>query len=157
MLDENHNVDEACLKRVAFSVLLAFADGNFLVHSDLKKENVLVRLDQKGKLAEAKVADLGLVTSRDHWERRRRGVYSGTPVYSPPEQLHADDEHPYDARADMWSLGVLLFYLITGKFPFNGYREASDKEQDLSTLVDRISNEECPLEEIADDVSDELF
>lgn len=86
-----------------------------LVHRDLKPGNVIVCADGTVKLL-----DLGVASTLLYGATRRAepGMVVGTPQYMPPEQLRGD--HPTDIQSDMFSLGVMLYHLVTGTFPFPG-------------------------------------
>ena len=92
--------------------VVAFMHSLNLVHRDLKLENVL--LSTRGKIM---LADFGF--SR-YWEPKDPLVMSfcGTPHYCPPEIVKAEPYNPM--YADSWSLGVILFMLFYGRFPFTG-------------------------------------
>ncbi len=93
---------------------LAFLHGEGIVHRDLKPENVFIRGGDVPVLV-----DFGLVASfegargRDSLELA--GTTMGTPAYLAPEQIRGE---VVDARADLYSLGCLLFELVTGRVPF---------------------------------------
>ncbi len=93
---------------------LAFLHGEGIVHRDLKPENVFIRGGDVPVLV-----DFGLVASfegargRDSLELA--GTTMGTPAYMAPEQIRGE---VVDARADLYSLGCLLFELVTGRVPF---------------------------------------
>jgi eukaryotic-like serine/threonine-protein kinase len=85
-----------------------------LVHRDLKPDNIL--LTKKGVV---KVADLGLAKAlSDDLGLTKTGTGAGTPFYMAPEQSR-DVKH-VDARADIYALGVMLYYCLTGEVPFKG-------------------------------------
>lgn len=83
-----------------------------LVHRDLKSANVLVLPDGRVKLL-----DFGAALIRDAERITRAGDFVGTFAYASPEQLTGKE---VNARSDIYSLGVLLFRLATGKQPFDG-------------------------------------
>jgi len=92
---------------------LAFAHENGYIHRDVKPQNVL--LNGNG---EAKVTDFGIARSLDvHRGVTQTGAVLGTSEYIAPEQ--AQGEH-VDERTDVYSLGILLYELLTGKLPFTG-------------------------------------
>lgn len=83
-----------------------------IVHRDLKSENVL--LSRKG---ETKLADFGIAATQESGTvKTRAGQVFGTPAYMAPEQI---DSMSVDARADLYSFGVILFEMFAGKLPFD--------------------------------------
>jgi len=94
---------------------LSEAHRNGIVHRDLKPENVMVRNQDK----EVKVLDFGIAKDlKDNkLELTGLGMYIGTPAYSAPEQIRGEG---VDHRADIFSLGVILYELLTGRVAFDG-------------------------------------
>ncbi len=91
---------------------LHYAHALGIVHRDLKPENVMLRRDGVVKLM-----DFGIARFLDDIHVTVTGALVGSPAYMSPEQ--AQDE-VLDARSDLFSLGTLLFHLITGQLPFAG-------------------------------------
>ncbi|MFK7931577.1 MAG: serine/threonine-protein kinase [Myxococcota bacterium] len=86
-----------------------------LVHRDLKPGNVLLDVDGRG--LRPRIADFGLVKEIEARDRQTiTGTAMGTPTYMPPEQVK--DASRVDQRADLFSLGCILFELLTGSPPF---------------------------------------
>jgi serine/threonine protein kinase/formylglycine-generating enzyme required for sulfatase activity len=99
---------------------LIAADEQQLVHRDIKPSNVMLVRESDGEIL-AKVIDFGLVKSEvgessAAGELTLRG-FVGTPYFASPEQL---DRQPEDIRSDIYSLGVTLWYMLTGKPTFMG-------------------------------------
>src|SRR5580700_1859615 len=90
---------------------LDFAHGQGVVHRDLKPANILITEDGHAKIADFGVAKLNLSN------QSLGGRVLGTPAFMSPEQLNGD---PVDGRSDLFSLGVILYTMLTGYRPFQG-------------------------------------
>ncbi len=107
---------EAVFRGICSGVAAAHARG--LVHRDLKPANVLMARDERGWVP--KVADFGLakVVESSGTGKTRAGMAMGTPAYMAPEQIR--DAATVDARADIFSLGCILYALVCGEAAFQG-------------------------------------
>ena len=111
----------ALFQQVCAGVQHAHQKG--VIHRDLKPDNVLVVRD--GDKATPRIIDFGLARATNR-ELLARTMYTeqdrvmGTPEYMAPEQAAADNEG-IDTRADIYSLGVLLYELLAGELPFSSH------------------------------------
>jgi tetratricopeptide (TPR) repeat protein/predicted Ser/Thr protein kinase len=91
---------------------LAEAHGMGIVHRDLKPGNIMI--DKDGN---AKIMDFGIARSLLGKELTGEGTIIGTPEYMSPEQVEGKTADP---RSDLYSLGIILFEMVTGQTPFEG-------------------------------------
>ncbi len=91
---------------------LAFAHREGILHRDLKTDNVMMRVDGTIKLM-----DFGIARFLDESQVTMTGALVGSPAFMSPEQAR---EGNLDQRSDLFSLGTVLFYLVTGHLPFSG-------------------------------------
>jgi len=118
---------------------LDYAHARGIVHRDLKPENIMLRratgpIDPTAPLppdAEAVLTDFGVARIADAGMRTVTGTIAGTPVYMSPEQASG---MPVDGRSDIYSLGIVLYEMLTGRPPFGG-----DTETPASVLVKHIT------------------
>src|SRR5579862_8158470 len=114
-----------------------------VIHRDLKPSNVLV-IEQEGKPL-PKVIDFGIAKATDRWAVENTlltqfGQMVGTPEYASPEQAEVTTGD-VDERSDLYSLGVLLYELLSGTVPFDA---ASMRQVGLAEMLRIIREEEAP-------------
>jgi serine/threonine-protein kinase len=106
---------------------LAYAHLQNVVHRDIKPANIMYEPDSDV----VKVTDFGIARITDS-SKTKTGLVLGTPSFMSPEQLAGKK---VDGRSDLYSLGVMLFQLLTGVLPFKG--------DSLAELMFKIANEEA--------------
>jgi len=109
------SVADALHVTAGVTMALQHAHQNGLVHRDVKPSNILITLDGRIKLA-----DMGLARSviSEDTEATQEGHGAGTPIYVAPEQ--ARDARDADPRSDLYSVGCMLYQMLTGVTPFQG-------------------------------------
>jgi serine/threonine-protein kinase len=109
------STDAAMLIFLEVCKALKYAHDKQVIHRDIKPGNVLLSRD-----GDVKLVDFGIATSREEPDDglTREGTILGTPAYIAPEQI--DDARSVDRRADIYSLGVVLYEMITGHTPYPG-------------------------------------
>ena len=134
-------VDDAITIATQIGEALQEAHAKGIVHRDIKADNIM--LTSKGQ---AKVMDFGLAKLKGSLKLTRTSSTVGTLGYMAPEQIQGGE---VDYRSDIFSFGVLLFQMLTGKLPFRGEHEAA--------MVYSIVNEEpAPLTKYQPDLTQEL-
>lgn len=112
---------------------LAAAHAAGLVHRDLKAENVVVTRE-----GQAKILDFGIATILESDPLTAQGVVVGTAHAMSPEQARGGE---VDARSDLFSLGILLYELLTGNSPFRG----SNSLDELQRVISHVPPPVCGL------------
>jgi tetratricopeptide (TPR) repeat protein len=111
-----------------------------VTHRDLKPQNIMI--DEEG---EARIMDFGIARSRETKGVTEEGLIIGTPDYMSPEQVEGREAEP---RSDVYSLGVVLYEMVTGRVPFEGktalsvaFKHKTETPLDPRKLNDRLSEE----------------
>lgn len=114
---------------------LNFAHSRGIIHRDIKPSNILVSKDYQ-----AKIMDFGIAIAPDGKRLTRTGFVLGTAHYMSPEQI----THPrqIDHRSDVYSMGIVLYEMLTGQVPFDGdcdykiyKKHVEEKPPDISAIV----------------------
>ena len=116
---------------------LAAAHATGLIHRDIKPSNILIGPDDR-----VKITDFGLARAADDASLTRSGVVAGTPMYMAPEQAKGDT---LDHRADLFSLGSVLYVMATGRPPF--------RASNTFAVLKRVAEEQPrPMREVIPEV-----
>src|SRR5688500_17806118 len=110
-------IDEAVAYAIEIARALGAAHARHIVHRDVKPQNVLI--DEEGS---AKVTDFGIARSLDEDGLTADGRVLGTTDYVSPEQALGDD---VNGQSDIYSLGIVLYEMLTGEVPFHGENQVS--------------------------------
>ncbi len=109
-------VDRAVAIAIEVLDALATVHGRGVIHRDLKSPNVFLARD--GDRERVVLLDFGFAKANDAQQLTQPGELLGSPLYMSPEQCR--DPASVDARADLFSLGVILFEMLTGTWPYAG-------------------------------------
>ena len=140
IFDKSITVSDAVEYAIQTAEGLAHAHQAGIIHRDIKPENIMITDD--GQL---KILDFGVAKIADA-DVTQKGTLLGTISYMSPEQAAGET---VDARSDLWSLGLVLYEMITGRQPFN--------HDEISTMISTILlREPVPVSEIAENVPPEL-
>jgi len=132
--------DEAIDIAIQAAQGLTRAHEHGIVHRDIKPANIILTADST-----VKIVDFGLAKLSGRTMLTRVGMTLGTIAYMSPEQANG---HRVDQRTDIWSLGVMLYEMITGRLPFRGDYEQAIIYQILNAEPEPVvtSRPETPIE-----------
>jgi serine/threonine protein kinase/Tol biopolymer transport system component len=134
-------IDEAleAAQQIARGLVKAHRSG--IVHRDIKPANLMITADEI-----VKILDFGIAKLAGAAGLTRIGASLGTPGYMSPEQARGEE---VDHRTDVWSLGAVLYEMVTGRRPFRG-------EHDQAVLYALFNQEPDPVEQLRPDAPPEL-
>jgi len=115
-----------------------------IIHRDVKPENILI--DREGRV---RVTDFGIAKALAGPSRTRTGMMVGTPEYMSPEQAQGRE---LDRRADVYSLGIVLYQMLTGDVPFRTDSAVATALQHVSTPPPPLRERNADLPEYAERV-----
>ena len=137
--NEDISIGEALRLMQEVMDALQYAHDNGVIHRDMKFSNVLICRDLNGRRA-AKVIDFGIAKVSDTGDSiTQRGDVLGSPHFMSPEQISGD---PLDHRTDVYSLGIMLYKIVAGAYPFR-----ADNPQGI--LAGHLMREPAPFSEVA--------
>ena len=145
LLAENRNLprERACAITIAICDALDYIHRNGVVHRDLKPENIMIDAEDRIKLIDFGIA--GKAGAR-RLTFGKLSQIAGTPDYISPEQVKGKRG---DGRSDIYSLGVILYEMVTGETPFSGTNP-------FLVMNDRLVNNPIPPRELNKEISPEL-
>lgn len=131
---------------------LSHAHSHGVVHRDIKPSNIMLEASERGKPM-VKIVDFGLAKQVDDQSGFiSQGSTVGTPLYTSPEQVKNEI---VDYRSDIYSLGCVLFAMLTGKPPFRGETAMATFEMHVNRDVSEISLDDC-LESLSEESREDL-
>jgi serine/threonine protein kinase len=128
---------------------LAAAHNHNLIHRDIKPANIWLEDAGAGRPERAKILDFGLARLQrdDAQHLTRTGLVIGTPGYMAPEQARTGQ--PLDGRCDLFSLGCVLYHMLTGQEPFR-------RDDAMATLLALALEEPAPIRHLNPEVPPSL-
>lgn len=131
-------------KQIAEGLVAAHAQD--LIHRDIKPGNILLEGDMEERV---KITDFGLARTVDDASLTQSGMIAGTPMYMAPEQANGDN---LDQRADLFSLGSVLYQMVSGRPPFRApttiavlKRVTEEKPRSILEIIPETPSWMCEL------------
>jgi len=140
-LDKNAPADTLRMVKILCEICkgMSSAQQVNVVHRDLKPANILIDDDNQ-----VKIVDFGLAAAATEMDSRitKTGILVGTPTYMAPEQARGEE---IDSRTDIYSLGVIMYRIFTGRPPY-------EEKDPMSTLLKHVEGKAKPIRELNADL-----
>ncbi|MBQ6527739.1 MAG: Stk1 family PASTA domain-containing Ser/Thr kinase [Clostridia bacterium] len=139
IIQEKGKLSSRTATQITIRILSALqhAHENGIIHRDIKPQNILVNTE-----GHVKVADFGIARIANSATLTKGDVVMGSVHYFSPEQASGQ---PADERSDIYSVGVVLYEMLTGRVPFDG-------DNQVAIAMQHIHNRPVPIEQIAPEV-----
>jgi TolB-like protein/Tfp pilus assembly protein PilF len=135
------NIEEAAKITIQVAQGLAKAHAQGIIHRDIKPANIFITTDSV-----VKIVDFGLAKLTGQTRITKMGSTIGTTAYMSPEQIRGED---VDHRTDIWSLGVVMYEMLSGQLPFKGEHEAA-------VMYEILNLDARAVKSIRSDIPDQL-
>lgn len=131
---KNLPIREAVILMSKVAECIVYAHKKRVIHKDLKPSNIIV--DTNGN---PKILDFGIAKLMDQFSTNSK-LFEGSPNYAAPEQFSGEG---CDERTDIWTMGVILYELLTSRLPFlvENFEELSDSRVQIFAVQDKVINE----------------
>ena len=120
---------------------LQYAHEKGFVHRDIKPANIFLNTEgvlKVGDFGLAKLVDGETLSATEQLGLTMTGVAMGTPHYIAPEQLSAEGTTTTDHRADIYSLGVMFYEMLTGDLPRGAFKSPSERNEQIDVRIDGV-------------------
>ena len=131
--ENNFNFKESKASKIILQIAngIKYLHKFGIIHRDLKPDNIMISQKDKNSEIEVKIMDFGLSKIASNEEKLVEGF--GTLYYAAPELIQ---NNPYNKEIDVWSLGIILFYMFTGCYPFMAKEEEEIEEKIINDPVE---------------------
>lgn len=150
-IDQNGPLDVVDVVRIGIQIAsgLAAAHAQGLVHRDIKPGNIML----ENSINRVQITDFGLARAAHDANLTRSGIIAGTPAFMAPEQALSES---VDYRADLFSLGSVLYFASTGTLPFRAATPIGVMQQVCSASPNRLREVNSEVPEMLESVIDKL-
>ena len=147
--EKNFNLSEIEVANIIYQIAqgVEYLHKFGIVHRDLKPDNIMILPKKAENNIIIKIMDFGFSKIVSKEEKLMEGL--GTLYYAAPELI---ENLPYNLEVDIWSLGVIIYYIFTGRYPFTGKNEDEIEEKILEENVEFKDGEWESISEKAKDL-----